>query len=183
MEILQSCTKPSKGTCHPYSLAKKYLSFPPAIIMIDNLWHIGMSKQCSNNKTVTRYGPSDRPRGVSGHRADRRSTLTADSPREIWWTVSRYYTVLCLSRDAKFTKFYQYLPVDLTSPDVSNSRFRTPVMTWKWRYYDVTLWRHGRGAWHNCLLLTRSSNVNCWADVVNHVTRLWQVGITVKSLI
>ena len=42
----------------------------------------------------------------------------------------------------------------------------------------VALWRHGRGTGHNCLLLTTTSNVKCWADVANHVTRLWQAGDT-----
>ena len=102
----------------------------------------------------------------------------ADSPREIWWTVSRNYTVLFLSRDVKNTKFNQYLHVDLTSHNVSNSRFRKPVMFWRWRRYGVALWRHGRGAWNNCLLLATASNVNCWADVANHVTWLWQAGDT-----
>ena len=32
------------------------------------------------------------------------------------------------------------------------------------------------GLTYNCLFLTTASNVNCWADVVNHVTRLWQAG-------
>ena len=32
---------------------------------------------------------------------DRRSALATDSPMEIWWTVSRNYTVLFLSRDVK----------------------------------------------------------------------------------
>ena len=102
----------------------------------------------------------------------------ADSAREIWWTVSRNYTLLFLSRVVKNTKFNQYLPVDLTSLNVSNSRFRKPVMFWRWRRHGVALWRHGRGAWRNCLLLATASNVNCWADVVNHVTWLWQAGDT-----
>ena len=102
----------------------------------------------------------------------------AVSPRDIWWTVSRNYTVLFLSRDAKNTKFNQYLPVDLTSLNVSNSRFRKPVMFWRWRRHGVALWRHGRGAWHNYLLLATASNVNSWADVSNHVTWLWQAGDT-----
>ena len=80
--------------------------------------------------------------------------------------------------DVKNTKFNQYLPVDLTSLNVSNSRFRKPVMFWRWRRHGVTLWRHGRGAWHNCLLLATASNVNCSANVVNHVTWLWQAGDT-----
>ena len=104
--------------------------------------------------------------------------VAADSPREIWWTVSRNYTVLFLSRDVKNTKFNQYLPVDLTSLNVSNSRFRKPVMFWRWRRHGVTLWRHGCGAWHNRLLLVTASNVNCWADAPNHVTWLWQAGDT-----
>ena len=36
--------------------------------------------------------------------------------------------LLFLSGDVKNTKFNQYLPVDLTSLNVSNSRFRKPVM-------------------------------------------------------
>ena len=48
-----------------------------------------------------RYGPTDLPRVVSGRRADRRSAPAADSPRGIWWTVSRNYTVWFLSRDVK----------------------------------------------------------------------------------
>ena len=78
----------------------------------------------------------------------------------------------------KNTKFNQYLPVDLTLLNVSKSRFRKPVMFWRWRRYGVALWRHGRGAWHNCLLQATASNVNCWADVANHVTWLWQAGDT-----
>ena len=69
------------------------------------------------------------------------------------------YTVLFLSLDVKNTKFNQYLPVDLTSLNVSNSRFRKPVMFWRWRRHGVALWRHGRDAWHNCLLLATGSNV------------------------
>ena len=97
---------------------------------------------------------------------------------EIWWTVSRNYTVLFLSLDVKNTKFNQYLPVDLTSLNVSNSRFRKPVMFRRWRRHGVALWRHGRGAWHNCLLTATASNVNCWVDVAYHVTWLWQAGDT-----
>ena len=66
-------------------------------------------------------------------------------------------------------QFNQYLPVDLTSLNVSNSRFRKSVMFWRWRRHGVALWRHGRDAWHNCLLLATASNVNCWNDVANHV--------------
>ena len=60
--------------------------------------------------------------------------------REIWWTVSRNFTVLFLSHDIKNTKFNQYLPVDLTSLNVSNSRFLKPVMFWRWRHHGVALW-------------------------------------------
>ena len=84
-----------------------------------------------------------------------RSAPAADSPREIWWTVSRNYTVLFLSRDAKNIK-----------------------KNWRWRRHAVALWRHDRGAWHNCLLLATASNINCWADIANHVTWLWQAGDT-----
>ena len=51
-------------------------------------------------------------------------------------------------------------------------------MFWRWRRHDVALCRHGRGAWHNCLLLATASNVNFWADVANHVTWLRQAGDT-----
>ena len=105
----------------------------------------------------------------------------ADSPREIWWTVSRNYTVLFLSLDVKNTKFNQYLPVDLTSLNVSNSRFWKPVMFRRWCRHGVALWRHGCGAWHNYLLLATDSNVNCWAYIAIHVTWLWQPGDTENS--
>ena len=82
------------------------------------------------------------------------------------------YTVLFLSRDVENTKFNQYLPVDLTLYNLSNSRFRKPVMFWRWCPHGVALWRHGHGAWHNCLLLVTASNINCWADDANHVTWL-----------
>ena len=99
----------------------------------------------------------------------------ADSPREIWWAVSHNYTVLSLSRDVKNTKFSQYLPVDLTSLNVSNSRFRKPVMFRRWRRHGIALWRHGRGAWHNCLLLATSTAepmlLTTWLDCGNRVIR------------
>ena len=47
-----------------------------------------------------------------------------------------------------------------------------------WRHHGRALWRRGGGAWYNVLLRTTASNVNCWADVSNHVTRLWQAGDT-----
>ena len=78
----------------------------------------------------------------------------------------------------KIQSFNQYLPVDLTSLNMSNLRFQKSVMFWRWRRHGVALWRHGHGAWHNCLLLATASNVNCWADVANHMTWLWQVGDT-----
>ena len=104
------------------------------------------------------------------------SPAVADSPGEIWWTVSRNYTVLFLSCDVQNTKFNQYLPVDLMSLNLSNWGLRKPVMFWRWRHHGVALWCHGLDAGHNYLLLTTGSNFNCWADVTNHVTRLWQVG-------
>ena len=82
-----------------------------------------------------------------------------------------------LSRDVKTTKCNQYLPVFLTSLNVSDSRFRKLVMFWMWRHHDMELWRHGGGAWHNGLILTTASNANRLADVANHVTRLWQAVI------
>ena len=85
------------------------------------------------------------------------SAPAADPTREIWWTVSRNNTVLFLSRDVKNTKFNHYSPVDLTSLNVSNSRFQKPIMLWRWLSHGVTLWRHGRGAWHNCLPLATAS--------------------------
>ena len=132
-------------------------------------------------------------------------------------------------------------------------RLTCPTQDFGNLYYSVALWRHGRSAWHNCLLLTTAtvypkkyahgfcfavlccgytltdftisirltslaskatlmnmdkyfmwihyerlynhnkakhnktvciflgiycSNVNCWADVANHVTWLWQSGDT-----
>ena len=151
---------------------------------------LNMVHRRGNNKTVLLRDTVHQISLVSGRRADRvspgesatgadrRTAPAADSPREIWWSVSRNYRILFLSRDVKNTKFNQYLPEDLTSLNVFNSRFRKPVMFWRWRYHGVALWRHGRGAWHNCLLLTKASNVNRWADVANHVTRLSQAGDT-----
>ena len=49
---------------------------------------------------------------------------------------------------------------------------------WMWRHHDMALRRHGGGAWRNGLILTTASNGNSWADVANHVTRLWQAGDT-----
>ena len=37
-----------------------------------------------------------------------------------------------------------------------------------WRHHDKALWHHGRGALQN----------DSWADIANHVTRLWQAGDT-----
>ena len=170
-------------------------SAPMANIHFNEIWQIQICSPISNIKlnakflwrklwSDVRYTPVDiiiklccyvilstrSPSGVSGGRRW--------LPREIWWTVSCNYTVLFLSCDVKNTKFNQYLPVDLMSLNVSNSRFRKPVMFWKWHHHGVALWCHGRGAGHNCLLLTTASNVNCWADVANHVTRLWQAGDT-----
>ena len=76
----------------------------------------------------------------------------ADSPREIWWTVSRNYTVLFLSCDVKITKFNHYLAVVLTSLNVSIAIFQKPAIFWIWR--------------------------KCWADVSNYVTQLWQADDT-----
>ena len=72
----------------------------------------------------------------------------------------------------------QYLPGLLTSLNVSDSRFRKLVMFWMWCHHDMALWRHGCGAWHNGLILTTASNANSWADVANHVIRLWHAGDT-----
>ena len=126
------------------------------------LWSLSLQQWLSwiwfNNKTVLLRDMVHQisRRGVRGCRADRPRT----------------------PRDVKNTTFNQYLPGDLTSLNVSNSRFRKPVMFWRWRRHGLALWRHGRGAWHNCLLLATASNVNCWADVANHVTWLWQAGDT-----
>ena len=119
-----------------------------------------------------------------------RSAPATDSLREFWWTVSHNNTVLFLSRDFKTTKINQYSPVVLVYLNVPNSRFQKHILIWMWRHLGIVLWRHYCGAWHNALLLTTTaSNVNCWADVANHVARLWQAGdtenfkrqITVKS--
>ena len=114
----------------------------------------------------------------SGRRADHRTAPTSDSPRDVWWTVSRNYTVLFLSREVKNAKFNQYLPVLLTSLSVLDSIFRELVMFWMWRHHEMALWRQGGGAWHSALILTTASNANSWADVAYHLTRVWQAGDT-----
>ena len=125
---------------------------PESIVSAKSIKRV--KSRLDNNKTVvTWYGPPNLPKGVSGCRANRRSAMAADSH---WLS--------------------QYLPVDLTSLNVSNSRFRKPVTFWRWHYHGVALWHHGCDAGHNCLLLTTASNINCWADVAIHVTRLWQAG-------
>ena len=116
------------------------------------------------------------PEGCQQPLADPRSAPAADSLMEIWWTVSRNYTVLFLSHDVKNTKFNQYLLMILTSLNMWDSKFRKLVMFWMWCHHDMALWCHGGGAWNNGLILMRASNGNSWADVSNHVTRLWQVG-------
>ena len=104
-------------------------------------------------------------RGVSDRRAGRRSAPAADSPREIWWTISRNYTVLFSSRDAKNTKFKQYLLVDLTSLNVPNSRFQKPVMFWRWRHHGiVTSRRWYLTQWFEPMT---ASNATSLADVAN----------------
>ena len=55
---------------------------------------------------------------------------------------------------------------------------QNPIIVRMWRHHGIALWRYGICAWHNVLFLTTASNVNCWADVANHVTRLWQAGDT-----
>ena len=88
-------------------------------------------------------------------------------------------TVHQISRgESADTKFNRYLPVDLTSLNVSNSRFRKPVMFWRWRRHGVALWRHGRGAWHNCLPLATASKstdelmlLTTWLDCGKRVIR------------
>ena len=68
------------------------------------------------------------PRKLSGPRADRRSAPATDSLRDVWWTVSRNYTVLFLSRDVKNTKFNQYLPIVLTSLRVQLKISKTRIV-------------------------------------------------------
>ena len=107
------------------------------------------------------------------HQTSLGESAAADSPRHVWWNVSRNYTVLFLSRDVKSIKFNQYLLVVFMSLNMSNSTFRKLVLFWMW-HHGRALWRRGSGAWHNRLFLMTASNVNCWADVTNRVTRLWQ---------
>ena len=115
-------------------------------------------------------GPPDISRGVSGRFADRRSAPATDSLWDVWWTVSRNYTVLSLSRDIKNIKFNRYLPVLLASLNVSESRFRK--MFWMWRHLDMVLWRHGGGAWHNGLIWENALNVtSSWYGIV--ASRRW----------
>ena len=42
----------------------------------------------------------------------------------------------------------------------------------------MALWCHGGGAWHNGLFLTTAYNINCQADIANHVAPLLQAGDT-----
>ena len=102
----------------------------------------------------------------------------ADSPREVWWTISCNNTVLFSSSDVKTTKFNQHLPMVLTLFNMSNSRFQKLVMFQMWCHHGIILWHHSDGAWHNGLFLTTASNVNCWTNVANHVPWLWQAGDT-----
>ena len=103
-----------------------------------------------------------------------------DSPRDVWWTVSRNYTVLFLFRYVKNTNFNQYLPVILMSLGVWDSKFGKLVMFWMWRHHDMALWRHGSGAWHNCLILTPTAEptlLTTWLDCGNRVIReIWNSG-------
>ena len=57
-------------------------------------------------------------------------------PRDVWWTESRNYTVLSLSRDVQNTKFNQCLPVVLKSINMSESKFRKRFLMWR----DHTTW-------------------------------------------
>ena len=66
-------------------------------------------------------------RPPSGSQQRLGSPQATDSPREVWWTVSRNNIALFLSSDVKTTKFNQYLPEVLMSLNVSNSRFRKLV--------------------------------------------------------
>ena len=65
------------------------------------------------------------------------------------------------------------------APGLTAGQWSAPAadsLTEIWCHNGVALWCHSRGAGYNCLLLTTASNVNCCADVANHVTRLWQAG-------
>ena len=62
-------------------------------------------------------------------------------------------------------KFIQYLPVILTSLDVSDSNFRKLVIFSKWRHPDMAVWCRGGGAWHKALFLKKPSYVSSWVDV------------------
>ena len=112
------------------------------------------------------------------------SAPAADPPRDVWWTASRNYTVLFLSRDVKHTEFNQYIPVLLSSLSMSDSRFRKLVMLWMWRHHDMVLWRPGGGAWHNGLILTTASNataeltllttwLHCGKRVKRKISNVW----------
>ena len=52
------------------------------------------------------------------------------------------------------------------------------INSYLWRLRGIALLRPGGGAWHIGLLLTTGTDVNCWADVANHVTQSWQAGDT-----
>ena len=81
-----------------------------------------------------------------GRHADHRSASAANSSRDVRWTVLCNYTVSFLSRGVKNTKLNQYLPVLLTSLNVSDSRFRKHLMFWMWRHHDMA--RYGISSHH-----------------------------------
>ena len=81
-----------------------------------------------------------------------------------------------LLRAGSFVRWIHLWPVDF-------SRFQKLVMFRLWCHYGIALWHQGSSALHNGLFLTTSDNINCWADIANHVAWLWQVGDMEKCLI
>ena len=103
------------------------------------------------------------------------NTLAARSLSPKLTTQSFFFIPWCQKYEIQFI----YWPVLLKSLNMSDSRFEKLVMFWIWRHHYMALGRHGGGAWHKGLVLTKaSSNPNSWADVANHMTRLWQTGDT-----
>ena len=138
--------------------------------------------KCDNNKTVLlRDTVHQISRRESGAGADLRSARRPRTPLGRsggpYHVTTQFYLYPVMSKIQNSINIYPWIWRRLTCP-MPNSRFRNPVMFWRWRRHGVALWRHGRGTWHNCLLLATASNVNCWADFANHVTCLWQAGDT-----
>ena len=82
------------------------------VINTGKYWlHFVVLTSRDKNKTVVAwYSPPDLPRGVRGRGWPAVSPAAADSPREIWWTVSRNNTVLLSYQSLSSQKMTHVLP-------------------------------------------------------------------------